>query len=202
MTTIPARPHPFLRSAPGRRICPGDLRCHLSRPGRFCVSNYGGRNSLCDESLPLGRVHERAGQSFVAGLEPGAAESDARASRAGPGVTPLSRAPVRSSPIRVGSTATFCRKPSTGAEQRHRAGAALSLPVIINGRIGRSGDWDVFQFPANPMTPWLLKFWRAGWSRRWTRWSRSPTRPATSWPSTMTAKTSKPGSLRTTRIPA
>ena len=67
---------------------------------------------------------------------------------------------------------------------------AVTLPVIVNGRIDRPDDGDVFRFEGRAGQEIVVEVAPAGWNRRWTvSWSCS-TPPVAAWPSTTTMKTS------------
>ncbi len=97
--------------------------------------------------FPLGACTNAPAKVSLQGWNLGAAESDAPGLEGGAGRYSFcaSSGSLISNPRwfdRDILPETFDREPNNATGQAQR----VSLPVIINGRIGRSGDWDVFQF--------------------------------------------------------
>ena len=147
---LQARPGDPLRSAQGRRIRAGDHRRHLPRTRGFRLSHHHRRDAVRDQHLPAGRPG-RATPASIAdeGLEPrgGRARRRPRATP-GRGSTRLAAHQAGSwSPTACPSPWTRCRNVFEKEPNNDPAHAQkVKLPVIINGRIDRPDDWDVFQF--------------------------------------------------------
>ena len=57
--------------------------------------------------------------------------------------------------------------PGKGAERLAATAQTVTLPIIVNGRIDKTGDWDVFRFAGRAGEPSLRKSMPAGWTLRW-----------------------------------
>ena len=84
--------------------------------------------------------------------------------------------------------------PREGAQQRPAHAQKVTLPVIINGRIDRPDDWDVFQFTGRAGETIVAEVLaRRLDSPLGFSCSSSPTPAASCWPSTTTTRTRRPG---------
>ena len=136
-------------------------------------------------------------------LEPGSGRADAAREPT------QRRESIGSPPARRDSFPTACPSPWTRCRNAFEKepnndpahAQKVKLPIIINGRIDRPDDWDVFQFTGQPARRSSRKSMRAGSIPRWIPCSNSPTRRASCWRSTTITKTRTPESTRTTPIP-
>jgi hypothetical protein len=97
--------------------------------------------------FPLGGQAGESAAIKMSGWNLGAAELTPPAKDTGPGMYPLATSQAGFFSNRVPfilDTLTECleKEPDNAGSRAQK----VSLPVIVNGRINRSGDWDVFQF--------------------------------------------------------
>ena len=148
---LPAGSGDLLRGPRGRQVRGRNPRFHLPRTRGFRLPHHAGRVAFCDRHLPAGRPRRPGGHGRAAGLE----------SRRDPTEGPGHRGPeparslVLRSPDRQGFRAFPAadrhddRNPGPGAERpAGRRPRRSTLPIIVNGRIDRPDDKDVFRFDA------------------------------------------------------
>ena len=128
-------------------LCRRDQRFVLPRPRGFCLSLGAGRVALRHRRFPPGRQDGRATTRYLAGLEPALPDSDGGRRSKPAGIDWLQpRTEHRAAnrlPFALDSLPECVeQEPNDSPENAQR----VTLPIVVNGRIDRPGDRDVFRF--------------------------------------------------------